>query len=110
MNHVLKLRITYGQLAALNQVWGYLDFLDETEPENRAIISMARKLAEKLVKKQVSMQFGEQKKDKRHTLSFEYYQAYFFEMLLRRSLNVFPEGYGQTVIHNIANELHRQLR
>ena len=110
MQYVLKLKITYEQLTALNQVWSYLDFLDETKPENKAIISMARKLAEKLTKKQVAMQFKERKKDKKYTLSFEYYQAYFFEILLRRSLGIFPEGYEQVVIHNIANELHQQLR
>jgi len=110
MHYVLKLKITYEQLVTLNQVWGYLDFLDETKPENRAIISMARKLAEKLTKKQVSMQFKERKKDKKYTLSFEYYQAYFFELLLRRSLPIFPEVYEQVVIHKMANELHQQLR
>ena len=105
----LKLKVTYGELNALNQVWGYLEFLDESKPENRAIISMARKLAEKLTKKQIAMQFKEQRKSKKHTISFEYYQAYFFEILLRRSLHVFPEGYTHRTIHNIANELNQKL-
>lgn len=109
MHYTIKLKITYQQLVAINQVWAYLDFLDGTKPENRAIISMARKLAEKLTKKQISMQFKEHKKDKKYTISFEYYQAYFFETLIRKSISVFPEGYEKQVLQNIANELHQKI-
>ena len=107
--YILKLKITQGELKALNQVWGYLEFLDESKPENRAIISMARKLAEKLTKKQIAIQFKEKKKGEKYTISLEYYQAYFFELLLRRSLQVFPEGFVYRTIHNIANELNQKL-
>lgn len=109
MHYTIKLKLKYQQIEAINQVWSYLDFLDDSKPENRAIISMARKLAEKLTKKQITIQFKDHKKDKEYTISFEYYQAYFFEILIRKSISVFPDGYEKQVLQNTADELNQKL-
>ena len=109
MQYTIDLKITYKQLTALNQIWSYLDFLDPTKAENRAIISMARKLAEKLTKKQITLQFKDFDPNKIHTIKLEYYQAYFFEILARKSIHVFPYGYEKTVIQNITNIIHQKL-
>ena len=109
MRYTIELKITYKQLTALNKIWDYLDFLDSTKAENRAIISMARKLAEKFSKKQITLQFKGYDPDKTYTIKLEYYQAYFFEILARKSLHVFPFGYEKTVIQNISNIIHQKL-
>ena len=109
MQYTIDIKLTFRQLVALNHIWPYLDFLDSSEPENRAIISMARNLAKKLCKKEITLQFTDYKETKIHTITWEYYQAYFFQILARKSLHVFPLGYEKSVIETVVNVIHQKI-
>ncbi len=109
MENNIKLKITKTQLVAINKIWNYVDFIDDTTAEGKAIVSMAKKLAVKFSKKYATIRFKVDKASKQYSISLEYFEGYFLELLIRRCLEVFPYGYEKQVIQNIADFLNQKL-
>tara|TARA_B110001450_G_C17459237_1_gene415457 strand:- start:392 stop:724 length:333 start_codon:yes stop_codon:yes gene_type:complete len=105
----IKITLTVNQLSAVNSIWRYVAVLDTTNPETRVLVSISNYLAEKLIKKQLSMQFGNKTKT---IITLDYYKAYFLEKMIRTVLENMPTAYanyeGRQLI-NLAGELNQKL-
>lgn len=104
----IKLSVNYHHLVALNQVWAAIEFISTDSPKNRAVISMANRLANRLLKKEMDLLYGT-KKEKQHSINLKYYEAYFLEILMHKALQIIHLEYTRSVLQKIADELNQQL-
>lgn len=106
MNHKLTFQWTYAQLCAVNKMWEFVPYFDTSTSEMRMLASVSNCLAEKLVKKELTMYF---RNAKTTTFKLEYHNAYFLERIIR---TILPKAVARDVCHHLqhtADELHQKL-
>lgn len=107
MTDAIKIKLTTDQLTAINTLWQHIPFMDTTTPEMRVLVSISNHLATKLVKRQLTLQFGDKTKT---TISLDYYKAYFLERIIQTVLpSVSKSSYEYQQMRQLAAELNQKL-
>lgn len=113
----IKVKTRLNQLDALNQVWDMNIVPDEREKvfdamghgkELRTIASVAARLKKKMLKKAIDKEGEEKNKD--FTLSLEYFECYYLEIIARLGSEKFPtHTYERNTLQNLADQLNQKL-
>ena len=109
MNPIIKITLTASQLSAVNTIWQLIPQTDIGTHETRVLVSISNHLAEKFMKKQMTLQFSGKTKT---TISLEYYKAYFLEIIIWTVVENMPAintNYQQQQLINLAGDLNQKM-
>ena len=111
MTDAIKIKLTRDQLNAINTLWSHIPFMDTSTKEMRVLVSISNHLANKLVKRQLTLQFSNKAKT---TISLDYHKAYFLEQIIQTILPSVPTTfmgleYEKQQLQQLAAELNQKL-
>ena len=109
MTSTIKITLTVHQLSAVNTIWQKVQKVGIGTKESRVLESISNHLAEKFIKKQLTLQFNGKPKT---SLTLDYYKAYFLEKIIRTVLENFHNSfteYEHRQLVNIAGDLNQKM-
>lgn len=109
MTPTIKITLTVHQLLAVNTIWQKIPKGGIATEESRVLVSISNHLAEKFIKKQLTLQFNGKPKT---SLTLDYFKAYFLEKIIRTVLENFHHSFNEYELRqlvNIAGDLNQKM-
>lgn len=104
---MIKLKLKYKELCALNEIWAHIDEHKPTKAMDKAMLSMMQDLSMKFQRKQLELQF-KYDDSKEYSIKLKSYEAWFLEHYLNGISILIDDPFTDYLLKRIAGELNQK--